>query len=222
MRMRRKRNLDERIAACTNLIQADLSEKNMLLADKIDHRIDFAAVFGNDHPVHLEIGCGKGGFIMEMARRHPELNFVAIEMISNVLVEPCEKSLAEGLSNIVYLNTRAECLKSYIPPRSVEKIYLNFSTPLPKKGYEKQRLTHPRFLSIYRELLKEGGVVSQKTDDRFFFAYSLEQFNGENWGLKHISTDLHADNDPENIVTEHEKRFSDQGLPIFYLEAFIR
>lgn len=220
MRMRRKRNLDERLAACQNIIPIKITDLNMQRSVLTKEYFDYAALFGNANPVQLEIGCGKGQFVLEMAKRHPDRNFIALERISNVMVEGAEHAQAEGVSNVKFLCCRAECVEKYFPPHSIERIYLNFSNPLPKDGYAKQRLTHAKFLAMYRTILVQGGGIWQKTDNRAFFDFSLEQYRQCGFLLKNISYDLEKDGFAGNVVTEHEQKFMDQGLQIHRVEAY--
>ena len=219
MRMRRKKHLDERLADCAeryiNLQVAD----TRFDATGEEHLLDLAALFGNDHPVELEIGCGKGGFICELAARNPDVNYLALEKYNNVLVSACEAAQARGLDNIRFLWGDAEYLPRFLPPHSIQRLYLNFSTPFPKKRHCTHRLTHNHFLAIYRRLLQAGASVVQKTDDRGLFQFSLEQFSQSGYTLQRVSLDLHADDYPDNIVTEYESRFIQQGLPIYRVEA---
>lgn len=223
--MRRKRHLDERIASCGDeLIVKDYltEDTRRLIVDK-SKLLDLKEVFGNDNPVHVELGCGLGGFCIELARRHPEINIIAVERISNVIITALEDARKENLPNLKFMNIPVECLQVYLPENSVDRIYLNFSTPLPKAGYAKQRLTHPRFISIYSALLKTGGEIHQKTDSMHFFEFSLESFSSCGYGLKNISLDLHkSDFAADNIVTEYENNFSQKGFPIYRLEAVKR
>ena len=178
--------------------------------------IDPKETFGNNNPVHLEIGCGNGGFVKEIARRHPEINFLAVEVCSNVVLTAMEGVKEAGLANIRFLNIPAETLPCYICEKSIETIYLNFSTPLPEKGREKQRLTSPRFLTIYRKLLKDGGTVIQKTDSEQFFDYSLEKFEEHGFAVSEVTRDLHHSKyAADNIITEYEAQFAGRGLPIY-------
>ena len=164
--MHKKSHLEERLAACGSILTvADLTQKNMKLAAQERKLLNYASIFSNSNPVHLEIGCGKGGFVNKMATLHPEVNFLAVEKISNVMIEACESALTLGVRNLHFLICAAEVLPKYIPEHSVGRIYLNFSNPLPKLGYVKQRLTNPRFLEIYKNLLVPGGEIWQKTDD---------------------------------------------------------
>ncbi len=213
--MHRKSHLDERLASCSNLTMADVEEKNMKTAANLRDLLDFKAVFGNDNPVCLEIGCGKGGFICRLAAKNPDINYIAVEKISNVLIEACENAQSAGLKNVHFLNCAAEVLPRYIPENSIEALYLNFSNPLPKLGYVKQRLTHPRFLKIYEGLLKSGAKIIQKTDDAAFYAFSLESYESCGFEILEKCEDLAASGDADNIVTEHEKRFTEMGKNIY-------
>ncbi len=220
MRMHRKSHLDERLLSCGKLLTvADLTDKNMKNAAAQKEELDFAEIFGNNNPVRLEIGCGKGKFICELAARNPDINFIAVEKISNVLIEAVERAKDEGLKNVHFINSAAEVLPRYLKEGSIDKIYLNFSNPLPKLGYAKQRLTHPKFLNEYRLFLKRGGEIVQKTDDGDFYKFSLESFESSGYEILEKCEDLHALNDSENIVTEHEKKFADMGKNIYRIIA---
>lgn len=220
MRMHKKSHLEERLENCKDILTvAPLDEKNMLSAAKLRNFIDYAQVFGNSNPVRLEIGCGKGKFIAETAELFPEKNFIACEKISNVIVEACEKVKGAGLKNVHFLNSAAEVLPRYIPPRSIEAIYLNFSNPLPKEGYKKQRLTHPRFLEIYRGLLAEGGLILQKTDDYDFYRFSLESYLSSGYEILSSCEDLKNNPVAGDVKTEHELKFMAQGKPIYRIVA---
>lgn len=214
--MHKKSHLEERLAACGDILTvADLKEKNMKLASQQRELLDYVKIFGNSNHVHLEVGCGKGGFVNKMAVLHPDVNFVAVEKISNVMIEACESAMAEEIKGVHFLICAAEVLPKYIPEHSVERIYLNFSNPLPKQGYVKQRLTNPRFLKIYRYLLKPGGEIWQKTDDEAFFDYSLESFKEEGLNIVSVCRDLAAHTFEGNVITEHERKFMDEGKKIF-------
>lgn len=219
MRMRRKKNLDSRMEGCAERVTNIIVKDRRFDATEEETMLDFAAVFGNDNPVHLEIGCGKGGFICTVAAQHPEINFIAVEKYTNVLVTAVERAKAMELDNIWFLWGDAEYLPRFLPPHSIETLYLNFSTPFPKKRSAAHRLTHGHFLAMYRDLLTADAAVVQKTDDRGFFQFSLEQFSQSGYTLRQVSLDLHADDYPDNIVTEYEQKFIDQGLPIYRLEA---
>lgn len=218
--MHKKGHLEERIAACGDIVTvADLSDKNMKRAALIPEYIAFDRVFGNDNPLCLEIGCGKGKFVAETAALNKDVNYIAVEKISNVLIEALERVKDENLKNVYFLNCAAEVLEKYIKAGSVEKIYLNFSNPLPKEGYKKQRLTHPRFLEIYKKLLKPDGLIIQKTDDKDFYSFSLESYKESGYKIIETCEDLAAHPAEGDVETEHEKRFKEQGKPIFRIVA---
>lgn len=221
MRMRKKRHLDERMEQCGKVCLGWLpdyiaEERQREYAE----RFDPVKIFGNGNPVHLEIGCGKGKFIQQMAEENPDINFVALEQTANVLITAMERTMKSGVKNLKYYAGKAEYLEKVFPPQSVERIYLNFSCPYPKESYAKHRLTHPVFLSIYRNIITEGGFIKQKTDNQRLFEFSIENFSQNGWKLRNISLDLHNSKITGNIITEYEQRFSEMGMPIFYLEAF--
>lgn len=222
MRMRRKHNLDDRLAEVKDyILDRTIADRNMKTSVEQKDYIDYKKVFGNDNPVELEIGCGKGRFITELAKRRPDINFIAIEMLSNVIVDGVEKAKKDNLKNIKFMILRAECLPSYIPEKSISKIYINFPTPLPQKGYEKQRLTNRKFLLMYKTLLKDDGEIQEKTDNRGMFEFSLCEFSQSGFGLKEVCLDLlNSPNQENNIMTEHEKKYSDMLMPIYKLTAF--
>ena len=216
MRMHRKDNLDARLAACEDIMTgADLTEKNMKKAAGMKAYLDFGDIFKNTNPVHVEVGCGKGGFVCKMAELHPDINFIAVEKVSNVIITACEAAKEQGLKNVHFINCPAEVLPRYIKDDSVSRVYLNFSDPLPKLGYSAQRLTNPRFLDIYKNMLEEGGEIWQKTDNEAFFDYSLQSYKECGWSVESVCRDLAANPFDGNVVTEHEQKFMDDGRKIF-------
>lgn len=222
MRMRKKKHLEERLANCTNITKLFSDDCNVLTAIEKKEYIDTAELFGNDNPVVLEIGCGKGRFACELAKRNPDINVIALEKCANVLVIACESAMKENLTNLKFLQVGAEYLEKYIKPESIERIYLNFSCPYPKNRYENHRLTNPRFLKSYKVILKKGAEIHQKTDNMHFFEYSVEQLTGSGFSLKNVSLDLHNSEFEGNIETEYEHRFSSMGMPIYRLEAYLK
>ena len=222
--MRRKARLNERLAACVEsgkLLILNVEDRHFQRAVEEKEYIDFGAVFGNDNPVVLEIGAGKGQFCCELAMREPDINIIAVEKSSNVIVDAAEKAIELNLPNLILVRCDAEYLEKYIPAGTITRIYLNFSCPFPKKSYAPHRLTHHKFLEIYKKLLAPGAEIHQKTDNRQFFEFSLEEFSQSGFMLKNISLDLHASDFEGNIETEYEKRFSEQGMPIYRLEAYM-
>ncbi len=212
--------------ACSRLLLAHGAEGGLNMKEAAENYralIDVAAAFGEERaslPLALEIGCGKGGFLLQLAKAQPNVNYLALEKMSNVILTPMEEAQKEGLDNVRFLNIRAECIPCYIPEGSLDTLYLNFSTPLPKLGYASQRLTHRNFLEKYKKLLKKGGKIIQKTDDRAFFDFSLEEYAACGFALKEVSYDLHAEGNPAwNIVTEYERKWVERGLPIHRVVA---
>lgn len=223
MRMKRLKHLDSRKAACEGyLISAMSDDLNFATAGENKEYIDLKEWFGTEKPLWLEIGCGKGQFACELAKRHPDINIVAVEKNTNVIVQACEKAMEQGIDNVRFLKCGAEYITRYLKPHSVGRLFLNFSCPYPKKSHASHRLTSPTFLPLYRELLCEGAEIHQKTDNRQLFEFSLEQLSEHGFTLKNISLDLHNSDFEGNIVTEYEQRFVSQGLPIYRLEAYIK
>lgn len=222
MRMRRKRNLEARVAACAPVLLARGKPCKNLKEAAENYRalLDFERIFSRRAPVELEVGCGNGGFIAELAKRACGCDFLAVEVCTNVVLTAMERIMEEGIPNVRFLNIAAEILPCYIPEGSIDRIYLNFSTPLPEAGREKQRLTSDRFLAIYKKLLKPGGEIVQKTDSEDFFAYSLRKFQENGFAVKDISRDLHHSvYVADNIVTEYEANFSAKGMPIYFVRV---
>jgi tRNA (guanine-N7-)-methyltransferase len=174
-------------------------------------------VFGNDHPIYLEVGMGKGRFITELAIRNPQNNYVGIEKYSSVLLRALEKreQLPE-LTNLYFLRMDAEELPEVFGSDEVAGIYLNFSDPWPKDRHAKRRLPSKEFLARYDQILKPDGRVEFKTDNRALFEFALEQVKEAGWTLEESTFDLHHDERlmQGNIMTEYEERFSSQGNPI--------
>lgn len=222
MRDRRKKHLTERLTACECILYSPITnDLNFKTSVEKKEYIDFQSRFKKNAPMEMEIGCGKGKFITEKALSSPNIHFIAVEKVGNVLVNACEATLKKGIGNVLFLKTDAHMLPKYFPPHSIDRIYLNFSTPFPKNRDINRRLTYPAFLEIYKYLLVPGGEIHQKTDNMHFFEYSLEMFSQNGFKLKNISLDLHHSGIKENIETEYERRFASQGQPIYRLEAYL-
>ena len=222
MRMRKKKYLEERLNAVSDiLIISDFEDRNFNTAIEKKEYIDTHKWFGINNPINLEVGCGKGRFACEYAAKHPEINLIAVEKSGNVITAACEMAKKMKLNNVRFIKCGAEYLEKYLKGNSVELIFLNFSCPFPKSGYATHRLTHNRFLEIYKRLLKKGGEIHQKTDNMHFFEFSLEQLSTSGFALKNVSLDLHKSNFEDNIMTEYEEKFVSKGFPIYRLEAFL-
>lgn len=220
MRMRKKKHLNERLDAVSELLlPIEPHNPDIRRAADEPKYYDIEKIFGNKNPLQLEIGCGKGQFIAEIAKRNPDINYIAIEVCDDVAVLAAEKIKAAGLSNVRFMITGAEFLRKYIKDDSVERIYLNFSCPFPKVRYAKHRLTAVGFLELYKAILKKGAEIHQKTDNMHFFEFSIENYTEVGYKLQNISLDLHNSGFEGNIITEYEQRFLDLGQPIYRLEA---
>lgn len=218
--MRRKNNLEERIRASRDYLLAyEGVFSNVFEFIKDKQYIDYSFVFGNNNPVELDLGCGLGGFIIEKAKQNKNVNYIAVEMFSNVIISAIEKARELNIPNLKFINCRIECLEKYIKDDSIDNIYLNFSNPLPNKSDEKQRLTSDRFLQIYKKILKNKGMVFQKTDNLAFFEYSIDKFKDNNWEIININYDLKNNPVEGNIITEHELKYMQEGRVIYRLEA---
>ena len=173
-------------------------------------------VFGNENPIHIEIGMGKGRFIMGMAGQHPEVNFIGIEKYSSVLLRAIQKMEEEELPNVRFIRMDAENICNMFAKHEVDGIYLNFSDPWPKDRHAKRRLTSQTFLGRYDKILKPEGHVEFKTDNKDLFQFSLEQVEPAGWHLDAFTWDLHHDEtlNQGNVMTEYEQKFSSMGNPI--------
>ncbi len=172
-------------------------------------------LFGNDNPINIEIGMGKGRFIMDMARLNPDINFVGIEKFSSVLIRAIEKQNEEKLPNLYFIRMEAEYIENVFDKEEVDYIYLNFSDPWPKDRHAKRRLTSVQFMKRYENILSKDGGVTFKTDNRPLFDFSLEQVEEAGWILDNHTFDLHNSEYVEgNVMTEYEQKFSEMGNPI--------
>ena len=177
--------------------------------------------FGNDNPVHLEIGMGKGLFLMSLAQMNPHINYIGIEKYSSVLVRALEKAHEYEGENIYFLRMEAEDICSVFEENEVDRIYLNFSDPWPKDRHAKRRLTSRSFWERYDNILTPEGRVIFKTDNRDLFDFSLEEVKEAGWTLENYTLDLHDSPYVEgNVMTEYEKRFVKTGKPICRLVAY--
>ena len=202
MRMRRKKNAPARLLACSEYQIKDKEE------------IDALRCAGKA-PFRLEIGCGKGDFAVAASQRFGDAPYIAVELISDVALLAMEKAKGAGCNNLKFMILNAEKLGEYFEKGDISTIFLNFSDPWPKKGYAKRRLTHRRFLEIYKSVLTENGRICFKTDNDALFDFSLEEFAAAGFTLTEETRDL--ENSPyaaDNILTEYEKNFMAQGVKI--------
>ena len=176
-------------------------------------------IFNNDHPLYIEIGMGKGRFIVDNALKYPNINFVGIEKYSSVLLRALQKleKMDEVPSNLRFLCIDAQEITEYFDKGEVDRIYLNFSDPWPKDRHAKRRLPSRQFLSLYDVILKKEGTIEFKTDNRGLFDFAVEELEPAGWKAEAVTYDLHNDEvmNKDNIMTEYEEKFSSQGNPIF-------
>ena len=173
-------------------------------------------IFGNDNPIRIEIGMGKGKFIHTMAKLHPEINYVGIEKYSSVLLRAIQKMEEEELPNLQFIRMDAEDITKVFGQGEVDRIYLNFSDPWPKDRHAKRRLPSREFLGRYDVILKKDGLLEFKTDNRPLFDFAVEELEPAGWKAQVITYDLHADEKlmEGNVMTEYEEKFSAMGNPI--------
>lgn len=174
-------------------------------------------IFGNDHPIRIEIGMGKGRFIMDLARMNPDINYIGIEKYSSVLIRGIQKMETDPLPNLYFIRMDAEEITSVFDKGEVERIYLNFSDPWPKDRHAKRRLPSREFLHRYDEILISDGIIEFKTDNHDLFQFALEELEPAGWHLDQMTEDLHHDTEmmQGNVMTEYEERFSSKGNPIY-------
>lgn len=164
--------------------------------------------------LHVELGTGKGDFITQIAERNPQINFIGLEVEATVVLTAARKVREKNLSNVRLFVFDVSNIAELFAEHSVDRLYINFCDPWPKKRHAKRRLTNIRFLELYRKILKVGGEIYFKTDNRGLFDYSLEQFAEAGLDVRDVTNDLHANEPPDNIRTEYENRFSSEGVPI--------
>lgn len=210
MRLRNIPGADEAIADSPHCIQEPMAEKGR-----------WHLIFGNENPIHIEIGMGKGQFIMKLAKEHPDINYIGIERYSSVLLRALQKMEIEPLPNIRFLCMDASIITEVFDKEEVAKIYLNFSDPWPKERHAKRRLTSRQFFERYDKILAGNGVVEFKTDNDDLFAFSMEEVAEAGWTLDAHTFDLHHDQvlNEGNVMTEYEEKFSSLGHPIHKLIA---
>lgn len=210
MRLRNIPGADEAIADSPHCIQEPMAEKGR-----------WHLIFGNENPIHIEIGMGKGQFIMKLAKEHPDINYIGIERYSSVLLRALQKMEIEPLPNIRFLCMDASIITEVFDKEEIAKIYLNFSDPWPKERHAKRRLTSRQFFERYDKILARNGVVEFKTDNDDLFAFSMEEVAEAGWTLDAHTFDLHHDPvlNEGNVMTEYEEKFSSLGHPIHKLIA---
>lgn len=194
-----------------------IAESRFVVHEPQEYKGRWSELFGNDHPLRIEIGMGKGRFIMDLARMHPEINYVGIEKYSSVLLRGIQKMETDPLPNLYFIRMEAEEIADVFDREEVERIYLNFSDPWPKDRHAKRRLPSREFLKRYDEILVRDGVIEFKTDNQDLFRFALEEIEPAGWQLLQMTEDLHHDEKmlAGNVMTEYEEKFSALGNPIY-------
>lgn len=212
MRIRRKPDTVEKL----------LSMKELVLTEPHQNLGRWREAVGNPQtPLYVELGTGKGKFITTLASRYPQINFVGIEREQEVLLKTALKAQEKELNNLLLLWTDGEHLEEIFAPGEVDRLYLNFPDPWPKNRHAKRRLTHRRFLEKYLQIIKPGGEIHFKTDNALLFEFSLNEFSDAGWRLKNICLDVAQRGPEDNITTEYEEKFSQQGQPIYRCEVVL-
>lgn len=209
MRVRKRKGAEEMLT----------DHPEIVLPDATTYKGRWQEVFGNDHPIQIEIGMGKGSFITGMAQAHPQINYIGVEMQVSVVSFALDKVLEKDLKNVRLLHVDGSALTEYFEESEVDQIYLNFSDPWPKARHEKRRLTSPNFLAVDEQILKPAGEIHFKTDNQGLFEYSLASFSQYGMTLQKVWLDLHQSDFEGNIMTEYEEKFSSRGQRIYRVEA---
>ncbi|MBR2713028.1 MAG: tRNA (guanosine(46)-N7)-methyltransferase TrmB [Bacilli bacterium] len=207
MRLRNNKNAKEII-----------ENSKYLVIDPEKQKGKWNKVFNNNNPIYIEIGCGKGNFIIENAKTYPNINFIGIEMYDTVLMYAVNKA-PENLDNLRFIRMDARLIEDVFD-KEIDLIYLNFSDPWPKNRNAKRRLTHERFLSRYDNIFKNKKTIFMKTDNLHLFEFSIESLSEYGYKIKNVSLDLVNSDIKDNIMTEYEKKFTEKGIRINRLEAY--
>lgn len=195
-----------------------LEESKYVIKNPEEYKGKWNKLFNNDNPIEIEIGCGKGNFIIGNALKYPNKNFIGIEMYDTVLMYAVNK-IEKDIPNLRFIRMDARLIDEVFS-KEIDLIYLNFSDPWPKNRNAKRRLTHERFLKVYDNIFKSDKKIFMKTDNIHLFEFSIESLSEYGYKLKNISLDLINSNIEDNIMTEYEKRFTEKGVKINRLEAY--
>lgn len=194
-----------------------IAESRFVIHEPKEYKGKWRELFGNSHPLRIEIGMGKGRFIMDLARMNPDINYLGIEKYSSVLLRGIQKMETDPLPNLYFIRMEAEEITDVFDREEVDRIYLNFSDPWPKDRHAKRRLPSREFLRRYDEILIKDGVIEFKTDNHDLFRFALEELDLAGWELLQMTEDLHHDEEmlSGNVMTEYEEKFSALGNPIY-------
>ncbi|WP_096189782.1 tRNA (guanosine(46)-N7)-methyltransferase TrmB [Evansella halocellulosilytica] len=178
-------------------------------------------LFGNDFPLHVEVGTGKGRFVTKMGEKFPDRNMIGIEKFDSVIISGVERLIENPMKNVRLLKEDVSELTDFFANKEIDRLYINFTDPWPKNRHAKRRLTHEGFLQKYAEVLKNDGEIHFKTDNQGLFEYSIESMTRFGYKLKNVSLDLHQSDMEDNVMTEYEEKFSSRGMRIYRLEAYL-
>ena len=194
-----------------------IAESKFVIQEPKTMKGSWRTFFENHNEIHIEVGMGKGRFMMEMAEKNPEINYLGIEMYSSVLLRAVQKMEEKELHNLRFILMDAREIEEVFDHEEVDRIYLNFSDPWPKDRHAKRRLPSRQFLQKFEQVLKKDGVIEFKTDNRDLFDFAVEETEPAGWEILEISYDLHQDEKmmKDNVMTEYEERFSSLGNPIY-------
>ena len=202
-----------------NITGADvyIEQSEFVIQDFKGQKGNWREVFSNDNPIHIEVGMGKGRFLMDMAVLNPDVNYIGIEMYSSVLLRAVQKMEETPLGNLRFIRMDAREIEETFQEGEVDKIYLNFSDPWPKDRHAKRRLPSRQFLARFNNILKKDGNLEFKTDNRDLFDFAVEEVEPAGWKVDAITYDLHRDAvmNQGNVMTEYEEKFSSKGNPIY-------
>lgn len=202
--------------------EEELATNKMVIDESTNCKGKWKNIFGNDNPIYVEIGCGKGKFITDTAIANSDINFIAIEHQISIVAYAARNLSNQNISNVRFIYGDAKHLYQYFGSGEIKRIYINFCDPWQKRRWIKRRLTYREFLKIYADLMGEGGELHFKTDNQNLFEFSLNEFAYMDWKLRNITFDLHNSDFTQNIMTEYEKKFSEKGMPIYRCEATVR
>ncbi|MCS4488182.1 tRNA (guanosine(46)-N7)-methyltransferase TrmB [Streptococcus sciuri] len=209
MRVRRRKGAEEHLA----------NYPQFVVSHPEGAKGHWCEIFGNNNPIHIEVGSGKGAFITGMAQQNPNVNYIGIDLQPSVLSYALDKVIASKCSNVKLLLVDGSSLTDYFADGEVDLMYLNFSDPWPKKRHEKRRLTYKSFLKTYQQILPDNGEIHFKTDNRGLFEYSLASMSQYGMTIKQVWLDLHASAFEGNVMTEYEEKFSNKGQVIYRVEV---
>lgn len=198
-----------------------LADSVFTINEPEEYKGKWKELFGNNNPIHIEVGTGKGKFMIDIALQNPDINYIGIEKFSSVLIRAIEKQREAQLPNLYFIRMEAENIEDIFAEGEVDRIYLNFSDPWPKDRHAKRRLTSRQFFGRYDKVLNKDGRVEFKTDNRALFDFSVEEVKAAEWNLDAVTYDLHNDREMNvgNVMTEYEIKFSEEGNPIHKLIA---